>query len=108
MKEAIVFAFSIGISTQDFWKLTPYLLKCCAQGHCRKIEELHDMMAWNMWHGAGLTKSPDKLPPLERFMSGRKNKVKGIDEAAIMQGLKSYQAQIDGNSSKNNRRPTGK
>ncbi len=55
------------------------------------------MNSWHMWHGAALSRSAEKMPKLSLFMSGQKKKVKGIDEAAIMQGLKSYQRQIDDN-----------
>jgi hypothetical protein len=82
--------------------MTPWQLRCCARGHNMRQEQIHDMNSWHMYHGAALTRSMEKMPPLKLFMSGAdKKKVKGIDEAAIMQGLKSYQRQIDGNRSKN-------
>jgi hypothetical protein len=77
--------------------LTPWQFRQYFLGHVEAARRQHDQAAWMMWHCAALTRSDKQLPPLKDFLSSRKNSVKRIDEAAIMQQLRLYQGSLNGN-----------
>lgn len=88
-------AFIIGLSLDDFFKMTPWQFKVCVNGYAKKKENDHDHAAWIMYHGAALTRVK-KLPELKQFLSSAKVQTtsQGINERAILERLKAYSKRV--------------
>jgi hypothetical protein len=69
--------------------MTPWQLSLAIDAFVEEKRAAHDSAAWMMWHGVAISRTK-KIPPLTDFLSGENNKVKGIDELAIMERLKAY------------------
>lgn len=86
-------AFEIGVRPDDFWNMTPFEFKLCLHGYSKVIKHKSEMTRWEVWHGAWLQRCKD-FPSWKKFGNIiPKNTVRGIDENAIKDGLKAYQAQ---------------
>ena len=74
--------------------MTPYQFFCYIEGYNKKQQHTHDMMAIMMYNNAALSQMGKKMPPLSQFLS-KNNQKKGIDERAIYESLKRYQARYE-------------
>lgn len=72
-----------------FWEQTPYELRLSIDAFQQKNESQHKGDLWKMWHSAALYRCK-KFPDIKTFIVGKQKTVKGIDEAAIIAGLKAY------------------
>ena len=77
----------------EFWCLTPWLFEQCIEGYKSRKDAEHDNAVFAWWHNALLSGASGKsFPAIEKFMINppRKKAVKGVDEGAIMDWLKTY------------------
>lgn len=82
------YAFSLGITAQDFFSMTPWQFKQAIIGFEIKSKREFEHERWLTWHAVALPRMK-KMLSLDEFI-GRKKPVQGVDESAIMTRLKKY------------------
>ena len=92
----------IGLQPESFWSITPWQFSVCLKAAMKVAKSKFDDMAWSVWHTEALARSK-KLPRLKEFISAsevsetndEKNKVRNIDEGAIIARLRGYNKQLE-------------
>lgn len=95
MTVALESAFAIGITITEFWTITPHQLAVAERAYAQKFEVEYNIAAVMMYNNALLSRTQKRLPHLKTFLYQGNKGVKGIDEAAIMERFKAYNAQLE-------------
>ena len=93
MTEAFKLSVKMGMPSDEFWRLTPWLFRIHIEAFAEKIEDEHRMRAWHTWHGALLSRLK-KLPSFKEFVDGKSSRsTTNPDE--IKKAFRAYQDKND-------------
>lgn len=83
----------MGISNEEFWTLTPYLLGLATEGYSIENDRNHTHYVWLIWHLAAMTRAK-KLGKLSDYLPAPKKVSKTIDENDIINRLKIHNEKV--------------
>lgn len=95
MVDAIKTAFRIGISLDQFWRMTPWQLKIAVESFIETLKGEHHGRAWLAHTTALLTRVDAKhFPKLDQLTGDENKSSKKIDEDAIKRRMQLYREEF--------------